>query len=220
MTLGDLFHGLRRLAAIGLLALAAVFGNFSLLLLDRDNFRSEGSPAGTLMFVVTLVSPVVALGSLAGGLSLLGMGWRGRTSSRVQRPRAVNRVAPARREEIWREDGGGSRLGVLVNGDISAVLHLPAGTAGAWRSNNASYRGSPAATYPFRCADGSLVKLPTAWTIPTAIALRALDHFSERGERPPFLDWVSIEEASRELTASGNAWDRVIREGSERLVPG
>lgn len=220
MTLGDLLHGVRLLAAIGLLAVAAVFGNFSLLLLDRDNFRTEGSPAGTLMFVVALASPVVALGSLAGGLTLLGVGWLGRRSARPPPPRAVPHAVPARREELWREDGSGSRLGILINGDVSALLYLPAGDAPACRSHNASYRGSPAATYPFRCADGSLVKLPTAWTIPTAIALRALDHAAAHAQRPPFPDWVPIEAPTRELATSDNAWNSALREDSERLLPG
>jgi hypothetical protein len=213
MTIRDLLTGLRLLAAIGLLVLAGILGMLSTLLLDMNNFRTEGSPAGTGMFVVALVAPVGALGSLVGALLLFGIGWSGRRHSGQSPTAAAPVPRPARREETWRGHDSGASLGALINGELAVLLHLrPDGTA-ATRSHNASYRGSPLATYPFRCADGTLVQVPTLWTVPTALALRALEHFAAQGECAPFLGWEGLhatDDAATPTAAGARAWQSAL----------
>jgi hypothetical protein len=213
MTIRDLLTGLRLLAAVGLLVLAGIFGMLSTLLLDMNNFRTEGSPAGTGMFVVALVAPVGALGSLGGALLLFGIGWFGRRHSGPGSTAPAPVPRPARREEIWRIHASGASLGALINGELAVLLHLRPDGSAATRSHNASYRGSPTATYPFRCADGALVQVPTLWTVPTALALRALEHFAAQGECAPFLGWEDLPEADEPATpaaAGARAWHSAL----------
>ncbi len=192
MTVLQVLNFFRLALGIALLIAGVSLGWLSLGLLDMGNFRTEGSPAGTIMFVLLLGAPVAAVGALLGGVFLIGMGWVGRHPPAPDPNVFAPRTPPAQREELWRKHATGGRLGALVNGDLSVLLHQPGTGMTAARTHNASYRGSANATYPFRCSDGRLLQLPVVWAVPSALALRALDHFAEHGELAKFLGWEAV----------------------------
>jgi len=192
MTVLQVLNFFRLALGIALLIAGVSLGWLSLGLLDMGNFRTEGSPAGTIMFILLLGAPVAAVGAVIGGVFLIGIGWLGRHPPAPDPGVFAPRTPPAQREEIWRKHPTGGRLGALVNGELSVLLRQPGTGMVATRSHNASYRGSASATYPFRCGDGQLLQLPLVWAVPTALALRALDHFAEHGELAPFLGWETV----------------------------
>lgn len=203
MTLGELWHGVRILLGLGLIGLALVLGYASTALLDMGNFRTEGSPAGAAMFVVMLGFPPAALAALVGGILLL----RGGRSATVRSaPAFIAPPPPARREALWQAHADGALLGVLINGD-SAVLQYRAPDGAVWRSDNPQYRGSAIARYPFVCSDGDLVQLPTAWTVPSALAQRAFDAFLADGARPAQVAWQPSRLAGPPEARDGAAWE-------------
>lgn len=187
MKLTDLLHLLRIAFALTLLAASVYLGYLSTLLLDTGNFRTEGSPAGTIMFVVLLAAPVAALATFVSGVFLLVAG-RWMRPPPAYDPGPVVQAA-ARREELWHRHPKGALLGALIHGDFAVLRFQPVASDRGVHSRQTGYRGKPEATYPFRCANGDLVQLPTAWTIPTALALKALQQFEQGGEQPSFIAW-------------------------------
>lgn len=192
MKLTDLLHLLRIGLGLVLVGASLYLGYLSTLLLDMGNFRTEGSPAGSIMFVVLMMAPFAAIAALVCGLFLLLAGRWMRPPPPYDPGPAVQAVA--RREELWHRHPRGALLGALVNGDFAVLRFQPSAAERGVHSRQTGYRGKPEATYPFRCADGDLVQLPTAWTIPTALALKALQQFEQSGEQPSFIAWESYAE--------------------------
>lgn len=204
MTLGELWNGFRILLGLGLVGLALVLGYASTALLDLGNFRTEGSPAGAAMFVVMLGFPPAALAALVAGILLI----RGGRSAQVEGlPVFVDPPPPARREALWRRHPNGATLGMLVNGERAVLQFRPADGAALWCSDNPGYLGAPAATYPFLCSDAELVQLPTAWSVPAALAQRALQQFEANGERPMAIAWQSCAPSAGGSDGGAASWE-------------
>lgn len=210
MSLGELWRVLRWLLGLGLIGLALLLGYVSTALLDINNFRTEGSPAGTIMFVVLLCFPPAALLALICGILLL----RRALAEPVAEAAPVRLPAPAsapRRQALWRRHPGGATLGLLLNGDRAVLQYHPPSVGSAWCSHDAGYRGGRAANYPFRCGDGSLVNLPTVWTVPSALALRALAQFEADGERPQAIGWRPCSLPVSPVREAASAWELEVQ---------
>lgn len=187
MRLTDLLHMLRIGFGLLLVGASVYLGYLSTLLFDMGNFRTEGSPAGTILFVVLLIAPFAAIATFVSGVFLLVAG-RWTAPPPAYDPGPITRAA-ARREELWHRHPNGALLGTLINGDFAVLRFQPSANDRGMHSRQTGYRGKPEATFPFRCANGDLVQLPTAWTIPTALALKALQQFEHSGEQPSFIAW-------------------------------
>jgi hypothetical protein len=204
MTLGELWNGFRILLGLGLIGLALVLGYASTALFDLGNFRTEGSPAGTAMFAVMLGFPPAALAALVGGILLI----RGGRSATVRDlPVFADPPPPARREALWHTHASGCGLGVLINGDSAVLQYREPGAPTVWCSHNTRFRGSSSARYPFLCANGELLQLPTAWTVPTPLAQRAMEAFLVDGARPAAIAWRAFVAPPEAEAGSAAAWD-------------
>ena len=102
---------------------------------------------------------------------------------------------------------GISTLGMLVNGERAVLQFRPADGAALWCSDNPGYLGAPAATYPFLCSDAELVQLPTAWSVPAALAQRALQQFEANGERPMAIAWQSCAPSAGGSDGGAASWE-------------
>ncbi len=173
---------LRLPLAIFLLGVAGYTGWLSTLLLDMSNFRTEGSPAGTVMFVVFLGFPVLSLASGIGGLLLLSTYWmRGSSVEEQQARRSTPRPAPKPPPRALRQLAtDGSTLELLEN-DGLAVLWWRA-TDGSGRRSDNGRRASNDTYCPFRSVDGQPVRLPRGWTVTVALAQAAFDEFRNGGD--------------------------------------
>lgn len=165
--------GLRILAALTLLAIAAYTGWLSTMLLDMSNFRTEGSPAGTLMFVVLLTFPFVSIGALLAGIFLLTV-----------RPRKFETFMSAAKPppaEVFARRGvatDGSTMELVVHGELAALWCLRPDGSGE-RSNNPQPNGG--VTYhAFRSVDGQPLRLPRHWLVSSPLAKRALEDFEHQ----------------------------------------
>jgi hypothetical protein len=206
MKLRTIFHWAVVAAAVAMLFVAAQLVLF-LLSLDRSSFQTEGSPAGTGLFVLALAAPFGALFLGIGGLMLL---WRSARRLREAPdvvtivPPAASAAAPApeelRREERWHRHARGSRLGVLLNGERAALLYLPPGDVPAWHSHRPGPHRDGTSTHPFRCADDGLVLLPVEWTVFAGQATLALEQFEHDGEAPAAVDWQPLRSVADALT--------------------
>lgn len=171
-----ILNWLRPVLALALLAISTYCACLSLMLADPGNFRTEGSPAGALMFVVWLVFPVIALGTGLAGLLLLFL----RPSPPPPPPGpyplpATPHEPPAPYAE--RIDGPeGSTFDLLCHGDL-AVIWLRRRNGSGLRTHNAQWRGDPGLVTPFRAPDGSSLRLPRAWAISTALARRVAERY-------------------------------------------
>ncbi|MCB1553250.1 MAG: hypothetical protein KDJ14_05530 [Xanthomonadales bacterium] len=179
----SLLDVLRVISGVALLAVAAYAGWLSTALLKPGQFQTEGSPAGTLIFVVLLAAPVVSLAALAGGIFLLLLGVR--RSSVEEAPamplRQAKTSAPrlsARRSELRH----GRVMDLLVHDEL-AVLWMRDQTGSGLRTHNTQWRGDT--TYlVFRSVDNATLRLPRHWAVPRALAAQAMNDF-ERDE-----DWT------------------------------
>jgi hypothetical protein len=213
----QILNPIRIALGVALLVVAAYSVWLSYQLYCCTNYQTEGSPAGTLMLVLALTVPVVALISLTFGLIITVRGWRRRARMATDPQVAVQRAPPATREELWWKHARGTRLGALFNGEQAVLMLVHAGGMQASRSDNPGYRGAVGATYPFCSADGRLLQVPTSWTIPSALARRALDHFAEHGDCAPFLAWeapASLLLITSADDAKSRPWEALLQASS------
>lgn len=168
----------RIIVGIGLLLVAGYAGWLSTLLLDLSNFRTEGSPAGTILFVVLLGAPVVAIAAFGGGIFLLML--RGRGDSSVDEAATMS-ISPepatprlaARRQTSSSDES----MDLLIHDELAVLWTIRADGSGA-RTRNPQWRGET--TYlPFRSCEGSPVRLPRSWAVPRALAVQAIDDFEQ-----------------------------------------
>jgi hypothetical protein len=105
----------------------------------------------------------------------------------------LGRVREAQFAELWlwADDGAsGAALSALVNGDrgwLMALLGDDEETS--FSSRDPSYGGPSDAELEFQLSIGQVDTYPVAWTLPTETVLLALEHYFERGERPPWITW-------------------------------
>jgi hypothetical protein len=207
MTLRTMFQVASVAAGAAMLLVGAQLAWFALSA-SRSSFRTEGSPAGTGLFVLALVAPFGALFLGIGGGMLVVKNLRRLMHSppEVAAPSAGEvrsnlPTEPPRRDEIWRRHARGSRLGVLINGERAALLYLPSADVPAWHSHRPGPHRDGASTHPFRCSDGGLVLLPIEWTVFTGQALRALEEFDRDGEASNVVGWL---ETTRAIDATAD----------------
>lgn len=165
----------RTIAGLFFLVVAGYTGWLSTHLLDMNNFRTEGSPAGAGLFVVFLCFPPIALASGIAGIVLLVTARRSRETVRAPIRSTPPASPPARVEGRRIRSAEGATLEILEHGEL-AVVWMRRTDGSGLRSHNSRRHGE--VTYlPFRCADGAPVRLPGQWTVPAALARQAAADF-------------------------------------------
>lgn len=199
-----MFAILRKLVVAVLLVVAGYCFWLTMALFEPGNFQTEGSPAGTGLFEVVLMAPVVGLAALIGAIVLATVDWG---IARMKRDLGTSSPAPPPRLRAaqWHAHPQGGRMGALLSGNHAIVLHWPASGEQIWRSLRRDYQGRPDAQLPFRSDTGSQLRLPVSWTVTAAEARNALAHFIQLGERSDALQWEPLEIPR----GDGEIWQRL-----------
>ncbi|MCB1634702.1 MAG: hypothetical protein KDI51_08940 [Xanthomonadales bacterium] len=189
-----MFSLLRKLIVVLLLGVAAyAFWVFGSLFFNPGTFQTEGSPAGTGLFVVVLLLPVVGLAALAGAVVMGTVDWgigRLRRELGSEAP-STSGFSGDRQASAYTHPRGGRIEAVFAQGRAVLFQRLDPSAPG-WRTQRADYRGRPDALLPFRGLGGALLHLPVSWTVAEADARQALQFFIQYGERSDRLQWQAL----------------------------
>ncbi|MEZ5443697.1 MAG: hypothetical protein R3F15_19710 [Lysobacterales bacterium] len=169
------------------------FWIFSSLFTSPGSFQTEGSPAGTGMAVIVLLTPVIGLAALAAAVVVATIDWG---IGRLRRDLASDTRSTAathwdRQASAYTHPRGG-RIEAVFAQDRAVLFHRPEPSAPGWRTQRTGYAGRPDALLPFRGVKGALLHLPVSWTVDEADARQALQFFIQYGERSEQLQWQAM----------------------------
>lgn len=102
--------------------------------------------------------------------------------------------------EIWLyADSGWPAICALVNSSSAWLMFLRHEGDSGYSTRNPNYAGPKDALVEYFLSNGQRDEYPAEWDITTAEALRALEHFLEKQEMAPWLQWHEEHPAHSEL---------------------
>jgi immunity protein Imm1 of predicted polymorphic toxin system len=103
--------------------------------------------------------------------------------------------------EVWIVVADGPALSALFNGHTGWLMYLRKSGDAGFSSRNPTYQGEPAAVLEYRLSNGQIDAYPTNWALPEALVIKALEHFVEFRDRPPFVQWYDHNRPANSPTA-------------------
>jgi hypothetical protein len=92
--------------------------------------------------------------------------------------------------DVWLSaPSGWPTLCALINGDATWMIYFRHDRGGGFLTRNPAYDGPQNATIKYRLSNGQIDEYPAAWNVTTVEAVRALEEFFARAERPAWLHW-------------------------------
>ncbi|HXE55086.1 MAG TPA: Imm1 family immunity protein [Tepidisphaeraceae bacterium] len=91
--------------------------------------------------------------------------------------------------DVCLESPNGGLLFALINGDVGWLMYLRESGDAGFSSRNPDYNGPPDEKIRFRLSNGQVDEYPGAWTYPTEVIQRALEHFRQTGAPAEFIEW-------------------------------
>jgi Immunity protein Imm1 len=83
----------------------------------------------------------------------------------------------------------GSSFLALFNGSSGWLMHLRESGDAGFSSRNPTYQGEPNATLKYQLSNDQIDEYPASWALPEDLVIKALEHFLQFQERPPFVRW-------------------------------